>query len=51
MSQRAVFSLRGTNISLPNTYKIRKFRAGNPKKPKIEHQETDPQLPIRIEAK
>lgn len=51
MSQRTAFSLRGTNISLPNTYKIRKFRTGNQKKSKIEHQETDPQLAINIEAK
>jgi hypothetical protein len=35
-SQRAIFSLKGTNINLPNRYKIRKYKPGKTKSDKPE---------------
>ena len=35
-SQKAVFSLRGTNINLPNRYKIRKYRPSRAKSDKLD---------------
>lgn len=51
ISQRAVFSLKGTNINLPNRYKIRKFRTGKIKSDKPDYQEAEDQLPVMIQAK
>lgn len=51
-SQRAIFSLKGTNITLPNRYKIRKFRAGKAKSEKPEQVEGHEEgLPFIVEAK
>jgi hypothetical protein len=33
-SHRAILSLKGTNINLPNRYKIRKYKAGKAKSEK-----------------
>lgn len=35
-SQRVIFSLKGTNINLPNRYKIRKYKPGKTKSDKPE---------------
>ena len=52
-SQKAIFGLRGTNISLPNRYKIRKYRPSKSKSEKIDgpDEHIADQLPFIIEAK
>lgn len=52
-SQRAIFSLKGTNISLPNRYKIRRHKAGKSKSEKQDKNEDqlELELPFIIEAK
>ena len=38
-TQRMVFNLKGTNISLPHRYKIRKFKNSKAKSEKLENVE------------